>query len=44
VAETRLDGAADHLQLSVSHTGLVLSARVADQTAAFLRLGRFDPR
>lgn len=44
VAETRLPGSADQLQLSVSHTGLVLSARVADETAAFLKTGRFSAR
>ena len=44
VTETRLPGAADHLQLPVSHTGLVLSASVADQTAAFLTDGCFRER
>ncbi len=42
VAETRLPGAADHLQLSVSHTGLVLSPKVAVATATFLSQGRFN--
>lgn len=41
VAETRLERATDSLVLPVSHTGLVLSERVADATAAFLRTGRF---
>ncbi|NCO19642.1 MAG: alpha/beta hydrolase [Gammaproteobacteria bacterium] len=41
VAETRSDGLADHLELPVSHTGLVLSKAVADAVARFLRHGRF---
>lgn len=41
VSETRLAGAADCIELEVTHTGLLLSSRVADQTAAFLRDGRF---
>jgi len=41
VAETGLPGLADRIELPVSHTGLVLSARVADQIAAFLSDGRF---
>lgn len=41
VSETRAPGLADHLELSVSHTGLVLSPRVADAVARFLRSGRF---
>ena len=41
VAETRLDGLADHLVVRTSHTGLVLSAGVAREIAAFLREGRF---
>jgi pimeloyl-ACP methyl ester carboxylesterase len=39
--ETRLAGAREHLQLRVSHSGMMLSAEVARQTAAFLRDGRF---
>ena len=42
VDETRLEGAADHLTLNVSHSGMLFSAEVARQTAAFLRSGRFD--
>lgn len=42
VAETRLEGLHDHLVAHTSHTGLVLSAGVARQVAAFLRAGRFD--
>lgn len=41
VAETRIDGLADHLELPVSHTGLVLSKSVADAVARFLRDGQF---
>lgn len=41
VAETRLDGLADHLVVRTSHTGLVLSPNVARDIAAFLRDGRF---
>lgn len=42
VSETQLHGAADHIVLEVSHTGMVFSTRVVHQTAAFLRSGRFD--
>lgn len=41
VSETHLPGLKDHLCLPVSHTGLLLSKNVADQTAAFLRRGEF---
>lgn len=41
VAETRLTGAADHLELPVSHTGLVLSPRVVRAIDRFLRCGSF---
>lgn len=41
VAETRLPGAKDHLCVAVSHSGLVLSSKVADQVAAFLKDGEF---
>jgi len=44
VDETRLPGLADHLVLPVSHTGLILSRRVAQETIAFLRAGRFAHR
>jgi hypothetical protein len=43
VEETRLAGAREHLQLSVSHSGMMLSAVVARQIATFLRDGRFAP-
>jgi pimeloyl-ACP methyl ester carboxylesterase len=41
VRETRIEGAADHLQLPVSHLGMMLSNRVADECGRFLRDGRF---
>ena len=41
VAETRIDGLADHVTVRASHTGLLLSAAAADQAVAFLRGGRF---
>lgn len=43
VAETRIPGATQHRVLPVSHSGMLLSRRVADHTATFLRLGRFPP-
>lgn len=41
VADTRLRGIAAHTTVRVSHTGLVLSRRVADLTARFLLAGSF---
>jgi len=41
VAETRIDGLADHLELPVTHTGMVLSGEVAEAIDRFLRQGRF---
>ncbi len=41
VEETRIEGARAHLQLPVSHAGFMWSPAVAQQTAAFLRDGRF---
>jgi pimeloyl-ACP methyl ester carboxylesterase len=41
VAETRLPGLADHCMVETTHTGLLMSAEVAQQAAAFLRDGRF---
>ena len=43
VAETRLPGAADHITLPVTHSGLVFSRAVFEQVAWFLRHGRFAP-
>lgn len=44
VEETRLPGAKDHIVLATSHTGLVLSAEVAEQVAHFLERGIFNRR
>jgi pimeloyl-ACP methyl ester carboxylesterase len=41
VAETRLEGLADHVVIAASHSGLLFSAEAAAQAAAFLRDGRF---
>lgn len=41
VSETHLPGLADHLVLSVTHTGMLFSSPVAAATSAFLKAGRF---
>lgn len=41
VAETRLEGLADHVTVAASHSGLLFSAEAAAQAVAFLREGRF---
>lgn len=41
VSETQLGGARDHLIMQVSHNGMLLSSRVVDQAAAFLKRGEF---
>ena len=41
LAETCLPGIADHLEMNVGHTALVLSAAVAKQVICFLRYGTF---
>ncbi len=41
LAETRVPGLADHMGLRVSHLGMLASAGVATQVAAFLARGRF---
>ena len=41
VAETRLDGAKDHICLEVSHKTMLVSPDVVDQAAAFLKRGEF---
>ena len=41
VEETRLPGIKDHLEIGVSHTGLLVSKLVASETAYFLRHGEF---
>src|SRR5262245_7023967 len=42
VEETRLPGAKDHLVVAASHTGLMVSAKVAEQTRHFLERGAFN--
>lgn len=42
VEETCLPGAKDHIVVETSHTGLLFSAQVAEQSAHFLRDGRFS--
>lgn len=44
VDETQLPGATAHRVLDVSHTGMLMSAAVAESTAVFLDQGRFDVR
>jgi hypothetical protein len=41
LAETRLDGAADHVVLPYGHSFLMLRRDVQDATVRFLRTGRF---
>jgi len=41
VEETRLPGAKDHLVVATTHTGLLVSAKVAEQTRYFLEHGVF---
>jgi pimeloyl-ACP methyl ester carboxylesterase len=41
VAETRLDGAKDHVVMPTTHTGLLISRNVAEQIGNFLRRGEF---
>jgi pimeloyl-ACP methyl ester carboxylesterase len=41
VAETQLPGARDHIVMPTSHTGLLFSADVAEQSAHFLSKGAF---
>ncbi|HXZ92273.1 MAG TPA: alpha/beta fold hydrolase [Burkholderiales bacterium] len=43
VDETRIDGMAACSVLPVSHSGMLLSARVAESLRAFLELGSFPP-
>jgi pimeloyl-ACP methyl ester carboxylesterase len=44
VKETRMPGATDHIVLPVSHMGMLVSARVAQETGLFLTQGRFSLR
>jgi pimeloyl-ACP methyl ester carboxylesterase len=41
VSETRLSDVRDHMVMPVSHNGMLLSASVVDQAAAFLKRGEF---
>ncbi len=41
LSETKLEGATDHIELKVSHMGMLISRDVADQAAAFLKRGEF---
>ena len=41
VVETMLEGMTDHITVPTSHTGMLFSKTVADQTIHFLRNGRF---
>ncbi len=40
--ETRMAAASDRVEMPVTHSGMLLSARVGRQIGAFLRDGRFD--
>lgn len=42
VDETRLPGLADHLVMHVSHSGMLVSTRLAHRVAGFLACGRFS--
>ncbi len=42
IEETKLDGAADHIVLPVTHTSMVFSPLVTTQIVKFLRDGKFD--
>ena len=41
VSETYLDAAKEHLIMPVSHKGMLVSADVVDQAAAFIKRGEF---
>lgn len=43
LAETQVEGIADHLAVDASHTGMLLDPAVATAAARFLREGRFRP-
>jgi pimeloyl-ACP methyl ester carboxylesterase len=42
VDETRMAGLADHITLPVTHSGMIVSGRVAQQVCRFLRSGTFN--
>ena len=41
LSETWIDGISDHITLPVSHSGMLISARVAEQVIHFLEKGHF---
>ena len=41
IEETKIEAAADHIVLPVSHTGMLMNPEVAEQTKYFLEHGRF---
>lgn len=42
VSETRMPGLTDHICVRVSHSGLLISRQVAEQTCVFLETGSFQ--
>lgn len=42
IRETRMPGLADHIELPVTHTGMLYSKEVARQAAYFIRSGGFE--
>jgi pimeloyl-ACP methyl ester carboxylesterase len=42
VVETRMHGLRDHITMPVSHSGMIVSARVARQICSFLEQGHFS--
>lgn len=42
LSETHMPGLADHIELPVTHTGMLYSKKVAHQAAYFLRSGGFE--
>jgi len=42
IDETRISGLTDHITLPVTHSGMIVSGRVAQQVCSFLRSGAFS--
>lgn len=42
IDETRISGLTDHITLPVTHSGMIVSGRVAQQVCSFLRSGTFS--